>query len=228
MRFVVHAEQNYQSNPIHRSRLTVTAFILHALMACALTGCKDNETNGTSGPLPECEDCDPTGDEHYACIINGEEVILCFEDVSEARNSCGAMLGNGLVGNGPIACDSQYAETNPNWTPGSYVSYNSGTDTHEIDASFFSHVLASPEQLLYDSARVEWQGTYFEFDDVATSDFAYILGFRNGDKLVSVNGKTVASIGDAWGAFDTVYGATSFTVLVSRSGSTVTLYYSIQ
>lgn len=212
------------------TRHTTLVLTLMTMLLVTIAGCKDEEDMGGSGDsdgLPDCPACD-SNEEVYACIINNEEVLQCHEDLEAAQASCGAILGNGVQGNGPVTCDSQNADTDSGWTPGSYVFYNSSTQEFEIDEEFFNNLLANPNQLLYDNARLEWQGAYFEFDDIITSDLAYILGFRNGDRLVSVNGQSVSSISAAWSAFGAVYGATSFTVYVLRSGTTVVLEYSLR
>lgn len=138
------------------------------------------------------------------------------------------MPGNGVVGNGPITCDNQSADTDDDWNPGDFVTLNTSTHTYEIDETFWQMILANPNQLLYDSARVDWVG-YPRFRGVATDDFAYKIGFRTGDKVLSVNSYPLTSSDELGAAFGALYNATSFTVSVYRPGTgTITLQHAIQ
>lgn len=97
--------------------------------------------------------------------------------------------------------------------------------SQEIDEDFFDSLLLHPDQLLHDRTRLEWTGSYFEFQGILAGDLADKLGFQSGDQLDSVNGYDVSTIAEAWTAFSKVYGSNSFTVHVTRSGSVEILEY---
>lgn len=153
---------------------------------------------------------------------------MCFESLAAAQQSCGNKPGNGVVGNGPITCDNQNADTNADWKPSSFVAYESDTRVYKIDKDFFEAVRTNPDQLLHDGARLEWRGEYFEFETIEAGDLADALGFQNGDYVLSINDYPLASMADAFAAFDAVYDEQTFVIEVVREESLVVLRYELQ
>ena len=193
-------------------------------------GCSDDDDDsggGTSDGMGVCPVC-ASSEDIFLCDVNHQEVYRCYVNFAAAELGCEESLGDHVVGNGPATCDNQTADTDSGWSPGSYVSYNSGTGKYEVDGDFFDKLLTYPDQLLYDGARIEWHGGHFEFKDIGSGDLASELGFQNGDELASVNDYDVSTIAEAFTAYDAVYGSSSFSVEVVRSGTPVTLEYVIQ
>lgn len=162
------------------------------------------------------------------CIIDGDEELLCFESFAQAQQSCSQMLGDGVVGGGPVTCDNQSADTSPDWSPQKYVTYRSNTQRYEINSDFFDSVLKSPDQLLQDSARLAWHGDHFEFESIITGDLADVLGFEDGDVLAAVNGYPISTMAEAVKAFDALYGSQELTVALFRSTEPIILHYQIK
>jgi len=217
------------TDPVKRRRSSIRTLGAMALaMFCiSLPACQDADDDsggGDSDGLPPCPVCEE-GEDTYLCVISGDEKFYCFEDLQAAQQSCGLVPGNSVAGNGPVTCDNQSADTDSGWSPGNSVTYNAVTDEYEIDEDFFDSLLLHPDQLLHDRTRLEWTGSYFEFQGILTGDLADELGFQSGDQLDSVNGYDVSTVAEAWTAFGKVYGSNSFTVHVTRSGSVEILEY---
>lgn len=212
------------------SRLLPTMVLAGFVLSNA--GCRnDVDDHGDDGAgdtgLIICPECPPTEDV-YACIINGEETLLCFTSLAAAQQSCGSKPGNGVLGNGPTPCDNQSADTNADWKPSSFVDYNPDTDTHQIDEEFFKDLRMSPDQLLHDGARVQWRDDHFEFETIEVDDLADALGFQDGDRLLSINGHPLTTRADAFAAFDAVYDARAFVVEVEREQELVVLRFELR
>lgn len=159
---------------------------------------------------------------------------MCFTSFGAAEDGCIVDINDGdhVIGDGPTTCDNQEGDTDDEWTPGSYVDYNSTTGKYEVDQGFLDTLLAHPDQLLHDGARLEWDTNHFYFVGIASGDLAQELGFQNGDKLYAVSGNSVSTMSEAFDAFDIVYGAYStgtiyFNVTVIRSATPVTLQYKV-
>lgn len=202
-----------------------------SLLACLAfpSACKVDDDGGGGGdttegmtPCPECEE----GQDVFACLIDGNEELFCFESLEVAQQSCGGLPGNGVVGNGPTTCDNQTAGVAEKWSPTEYVTYES--ETHVIERGFFGSVLEHPDLLLLDDARVRWTGKHLEFETVEPGDLAHALGFADGDVLVSVNDYELATVNDLFAAFDALYGSQEFVVEVLRGDETLVLRYALR
>ncbi|MEM9455886.1 MAG: hypothetical protein AAGF11_17030 [Myxococcota bacterium] len=163
----------------------------------------------------------------YLCIIDGKEKQRRFDDFAQAQASCGLILGDGVVGNGPIPCDNHTPDPSVPWTPGSFVSYDEHSRTYEIDRQFLLDVLTDPNQLLLDRSRLEWRGDHFEFENVAQGDLAALLGFVDGDALSELNGYPLSTMGEITEAYEVLRDERSFTVVIVRDQATTKLAYRI-
>jgi hypothetical protein len=99
----------------------------------------------------------------------------------------------------------------------------SGPAGPQIDADFYDDVRANPQWLMADGARIELipgvpgiTADQYELVNVAVADLVYELGFRSGDRLVSIDGNSIEGFDDALAAFEDTAGASSVTVVVSR------------
>lgn len=116
------------------------------------------------------------------------------------------------------------------WHP-SYQIWGFGSPTY-ISGSFVSNLVADPTPLaVCDAARVvPLSGGYFEVADASSGTLLYELGFRNGDRIDSINGYDLSSVDDTASAFGIEYlenGETEYTVSVTRGGSSVQLQIEI-
>jgi len=205
------------------------ASILIASLAFTIPGCQgqnDDGTSGGTGDIEVCPDC-PEGQDVYLCIVQGVEVTRCYEDIAAAQASCGAIPGDGVVGNAPIPCDNQEPAPGASWSPGDFVSYDAETDTQEIDRELVLAVLEDPNLLLLDRTRVEWQGDRFELQRVAEGDLAAELGVQDGDVLSEINGYPLSSMEEVVKAYDALREESSLAVAVMRGDATLVLTYRI-
>ncbi len=191
-------------------------------------GCTDEQDDdaedsagGTGG-----EPCTPCrSDElHFTCCAPGSNncVPRCLP--ADGSGTCPSPYS---APNGRWTCDQAVAETAANWTPGSFVSQNQ-SGTYEIDQGGWDDLLDHPGQLLHDGARVHpVPGGGYSFTGIQSGDFFDQLGFQNGDQVSEINGRRIRTDADAWSAYNDFYSSTTFRVVVSRSGSPVSLSYEI-
>ncbi len=110
---------------------------------------------------------------------------------------------------------------------GSYaVTLNHGV--YEVDEDLFNDAMQYPGCLLEEPGRVEFAtGGGYEFDRIANGDLLYELGLRNGDKPQTLNNMSVQTVDKAYLAFDALREASTFTLIVTRGSSNVTLSYEV-
>lgn len=207
-------------------------FMIPLLAVLALpSACKvdddDGGVGGTTEGMPPCPECS-VGDDVYACVIDGNEELLCFDSLEAAQQSCGAIPGNGVVGSGPTTCDNQSAGEADQWSPAEYVTYEPATRTHVIAKEFFAELLAEPNLLLLDDARVRWIDNRLKFETIEPGELAHVLGFENGDVVVSVNGYGLTTTSELFSAFDALHGSEAFVVEVIRNEDVVVLRYALR
>lgn len=184
----------------------------------------------------QCASCLP-GEDVYRCKIGSDEIPVCGTDEVDANYECETIQGgtfNGLKSTcEPQGTDGETGASG--WDPGSNVSYDPTRGAYIVDETFFLSVLDEPDQLLFDSARLEEQsnGT-FKFASIATGDLADELGFQNGDTLVSINRYSLSTWENMWQTYVDLDddGATEFEVKVTRPGpagpTTVTINYIVE
>ena len=117
----------------------------------------------------------------------------------------------------------------PNWDPDGYVTYDRLQGVYEVDALLIDDIADDSLVLMVmDGARlVEQTGGYFEFERIGHDDLATHLGFQNGDVPQSVNGYPLRTWANYAAAIVDLRTQTSFSIVVERRGSYVTLYYRV-
>jgi hypothetical protein len=114
----------------------------------------------------------------------------------------------------------------PPWSPGDFITLSGGT--YYIDGAFAEMVKADASLIANDAAWLKYTSTYWQFQDVYSGSLAYELGFRTNDYLKTVNGRNIRNnLQNALDAINDLHEDTTFTVVVARGSSDVTLYYSI-
>jgi hypothetical protein len=196
-----------------------------------ITACKNGYDDsgepgedGTGGDEDKCAiDC-PQGEKMYSCYIDaGTHAMfynVCNSSISRAEDECiddYPPPSHSVPHVRLHTCETQTADTNSQtWDPGAFVTYDSQTGVYEVDEMFLDSVLANPDQLLFDSARLEPLNPYYKFVDVQAGDFAYEVGFRTGDILLTVNSYPLSTGPEIFEAFDALENTQSFIFRVTR------------
>ena len=122
-------------------------------------------------------------------------------------------------------CQESGSPSCTGWNPSSKVSYVGGV--YRVDATWFATLVANTDPLWgCDDATLvpHSSGTGFEIQGASTGEFLYLIGLRNGDRPLTLNGKSLSSFADGYEAFELyLEGVTSYTLQVTRGTSTVTL-----
>ncbi|MBV1857266.1 MAG: PDZ domain-containing protein [Nannocystaceae bacterium] len=83
--------------------------------------------------------------------------------------------------------------------------------------------------LAQDRARlVEFPAGYYALQSVHRDDFAYHLGLRPGDKILSANGMTLKNLGDYVDALAALRNATSLSITYERAETTTTVDFRVE
>jgi hypothetical protein len=116
------------------------------------------------------------------------------------------------------------------WDPDSYVAYNRATNRYEIDQVLVNDLNTNPFPLTdCDDARAQLvSGGYYELVHIGRDDLARHLGFVEHDVIRSINGYDLRLPQDYDNAMTDLRDDTSFTVVITRSGTTRTLRYDVR
>ncbi|MCY1053895.1 hypothetical protein [Nannocystis sp. SCPEA4] len=123
----------------------------------------------------------------------------------------------------PLECAS--------WSPASMVTTSGGV--HFMDDADVGDLIADPSPLLLcdDVILAELAtGGGFEVDQADLGELLYVLGLRDGDIPLTLNGFSLETVEDAMFAFNELWfveGETDFELDVQRPFAVVTLYYSL-
>lgn len=116
------------------------------------------------------------------------------------------------------------------WDPGDSIS-GSGY-AYSIDYGFAYNLWTDAAALLQcDTATVDYyQGTGFKVESASSGDFLYLIGLRNGDILVEVNGYSLATPADAALAYADLWldqGEQYYKMELERNSSPITLEWQL-
>lgn len=115
------------------------------------------------------------------------------------------------------------------WSPSSHISLVGGV--YNVNAVWFASVVASPAPLwTCDDAYFEGLvGGGFQLFNASSGELLYVLGLRNNDKPLSVNGLSVGNYQQVIVTFGRLYasGVINYTVVVHRGTTNVTLRYKL-
>lgn len=171
-----------------------------------------------------CESCEP-GQWAYLCEVPSSNNTICAWDDAQALAIC----PEGWSDKHQCSSGTGGAQDYPNWDPDGYVTYNRLQGVYEVDALLIDDIADDSLVLMVrDGARlVEQTGGYFEFERIGHDDLATHLGFQNGDVPQSVNGYPLRTWANYAAAIVDLRTQTSFSIVVERRGSYVTLYYRV-
>lgn len=115
------------------------------------------------------------------------------------------------------------------WDPDSYVWYNRSEGHYEVDQTIIGDITANPALLAEcDSAVMRLEsGGHRAVDGAMPSDLATQLGWRDGDKLLSVNGHILQWNSDYSAAYAALNKETSFTLKILRGPNVIVLSYAV-
>ncbi len=129
-------------------------------------------------------------------------------------------------------CPLSLAEDCEDWVPREHVSQSPKTMVYEIERALLESLLDDPAPLTgCDSARIIEQTSAkgFELADVAATDFAFALGLKSGDRIVSLNGHLIQTYDDLFGAL--IYfrdrDEHSYSLVIERQGAVLMLRYEV-
>ncbi|MEX1364650.1 MAG: hypothetical protein AB1Z98_16100 [Nannocystaceae bacterium] len=155
-------------------------------------------------------------------VVGNPETFLCH-GTSYATEG---LPGFGTSGSGGA---DETTASEPVWEPHKYASYDQVSDEYIVDADFVDALKLDPALLVLDGVSLDYLTTGgWEFGGVTSGSLMDRLGLQNGDIPQTVNGYDVTTLDGVLAARSALDSATSLTVVVTRSGSTVTLEYSIQ
>jgi len=134
---------------------------------------------------------------------------------------------------GEDTCEvARYYEVYPSSGDCSFIdgSYNF-TDVHgtlEVSSGFVDKIIGMPGCLYLEQARIELDGSgSYEFVSVARGELLYELGIRSGDIPVTLNGYDITTVAGAFDAWSGLQEKSSFTLVVNRGSTNVTLTYDL-
>lgn len=153
------------------------------------------------------------------CAANELDAIEMGCEGSDQFKDCRDTPGGDITGSSN-GCGS--------WEPDSYVTYITSSGRYEIEQRLVTDLENDPSLIFCDSAYyVPQPGGYYTIDFIETDDLAYHLGFRNGDRVLAVNGHRVQWPRDYAEAFEKLDDETELMVTVFRNSTTLYLYYRI-
>lgn len=166
----------------------------------------------------------------------------CASSVVDAQNDCGNWITNNNYETYVNDFSFQWCEgLEPGetgdpcaaWTPGSHITYNTTTNTYEIDKTLVEDIIADPSYLVYcDSAHITVHSStpIYGIDDIVSGDLADELGLQNGDRFTSLDSLSLDGKDDLMKAFAELWlgGETNVSLVINRPGGpAVTLNYEI-
>lgn len=207
-------------------------------------------SGGPSGP-PSCDDCDGSilGGGHYTCLCDGDgdnnvncnstnDFCLPFCALSDAAAgiSCQNMcqipgLPPGMSETQKTACQHYDPEGScGSWSPGRSVRLDNGV--HLVDQVFLEDLMDDPAPLwTCDDGIIEplSSGPGFEIQNTSPGEFLYVMGLRNGDIPLTLDGLPLGNYEEVIAAYKTIHfwEATQFTLRVQRPTGIVSLEYEV-
>lgn len=155
-------------------------------------------------------------------VVGNPDTFLCGGSAYATEG----LPGFGTSGSGGA---DETTASEPVWEPHKYASYDQVNDEYIVDADFVDALRLDPALLVLDGVSLDYLTSGgWEFGGVTSGSLMDRLGLQNGDIPQTVNGYDVTTLDGVLAARSALDSATSLTVVVTRSGSPVTLEYSIQ
>jgi len=115
------------------------------------------------------------------------------------------------------------------WDPDSLIS-GPTLGVYGVNLGLISSIVNDPTPLFQcDSARVD-VSYGLVIDDTSSTDMVYLLGLRDGDLLLEVNGMPLGNPVEAFAAYDKLWtqdGETEYELTIERNSSTAYLNYEV-
>jgi hypothetical protein len=214
------------------SPLAVLATLL-AAGAGGAGGCKIDDGGGTEAggdtgaPTCACAAGEIFGD----CVCQtGLNRRQCWSGDGACNSWCVEQTGLGSNNlNGMVCYDDPDSGGCSGWNPTAAVRLVGGV--RKIDDVWLANLVNTPAPLYTcdDAILNDLSTGKFKVELANSGEFLYQLGLRNNDVPQSLNGMPLVSVYDGMDAFQALYngGVTSYTLVVKRGTSNITLYYLI-
>jgi len=209
---------------------------LAVTLVCA-AGCPPADTYDTPVGDTDCGDCVSPGTLYKCtCSNNDPGPSRCMNDPGAAQTECSKWCrqnGGGQGGDATLwPCSlNRDSGTCSSWNPAGEVTFSNGT--RFVDAAYIESVYYNPAPLWScDDLHLTGQpgpAYGFKVNNASAGELLYVLGLRNGDIPLTINGMPLTNYADGQAAFNTLFlgGVTTYTLVVSRGGTTVNLHYQL-
>jgi hypothetical protein len=192
------------------------------------SGLSDGGDDGTTGSTETCPECIALDEESFDCgCIGGGSV--CAISQSEAESLCDAMCVEENIS--VIPCDGYAPEGScTSWEPENEIALVTGV--RHMDGDWIEGIVRDPAPVWScdDAYFSPVSGGEFKVNLASSGELLYELGLRNNDVPQSLNGMPLEDYEDVSSAFATLWhdqSETEFSLVVTRSGSNVTLLYEL-
>jgi hypothetical protein len=176
-------------------------------------------------PLPDFNNCDFAVAQHL--YANPGDFPPLYKEGSVGDCVAGANYGEDETAMGvePLPPDD-YSDY---YNLSSVITFNTIQQKYIIDGTFFHDMRENPGWLFSDGTRFAPTSTNddYQLTGVSSGTIAHALGLQNGDRPRTINGHSVTTIGEMLAAYEALRNATSFTFVIRRGSSNVTLSYEI-
>lgn len=194
-------------------------------LGCVLTACNEPDESQI------CEGCSQ-GEYGYICDITTPAQLQCAASPLAADMQCpGSVVGGEVCGGAPPATSGQGSQ-DPygGWDPYDLIYFDRVAQETVIQKELIATIASDGHVLLaQDRARlVEQPAGYYKLNSVHRDDFAYHLGLRTGDTILSANGITLKKLGDYVDALAVLRNATALSITYKRVGTTTTVDFRIE
>src|SRR5690606_10816657 len=109
------------------------------------------------------------------------------------------------------------------WAPAAGIGIDPASGIHVLDWDFWYGLMSDPYQIACETTTVtpNVASPGFTVDDVTPGSLADLLGLKNGDVLVSLNGQSLATLADVVTVATGLPNTTSFQLAIERRGRPV-------
>lgn len=171
------------------------------------------------------------------CRLNDGSIELAFNEVSPCSSGthCGSCPSGSFPTEMAYQCPVEEEPTTGSyscsgWDPDSLI-YTVQTNSYAVDTGLVSAVENDVTPLYEcDSARINVESGHLMVEDAISTDMVYLLGLRNGDRLVEVNSMSIDDPILAAVAYTTLWqdqAETEYTLKVLRNNSYVYIDYEL-
>ncbi len=183
------------------------------------TGCGECAT-GQYGPIAcECQ----TGVGVWTAANGASDT--CLADNVDATAYCTSPCGVNLGRPADPPCAEPIVVGCSGWNPSSQISKVGST--YYMDDAWLASVIANSDPLWgCDDATLVPLADHsgFQVAGASSGEFLYLIGLRNGDRPLTLNGKPLASFADGYKAYELfLEGVTNYVLRVKRGTTTIAI-----